>query len=154
MIKASELKIGNYLQDRENRLCKVESIDISFIDSIVGEAFKAPAIVGGLTSLPHKSIKLTDEWLVKLGFEKEPEKYNSVKYKIPYKFNWDKNPLVYFIIYDFEYHASGEDFKGWLIPLTDGEFFMSCKNVEVKYLHELQNLYFAITSNELSLAKI
>ena len=73
MIKAIELKIGNYLFDREDRLCKVESIDVAFIDSIVGEPFKAPAIIGGLTALPHKPIELTETWLEKFGFKEKFE---------------------------------------------------------------------------------
>lgn len=71
---------------------------------------------------------LTEDILLKYGFTKHGTKYT----------------LNDFIIYDFEYHANGNDFKGWIVPLTDGDFFMSGKFLEIKYLHELQNTYLRI----------
>ena len=127
-IKANELRIGNYLQDRENRLCKVESIDIAFIYSIVGEAFKAPAIYGGLTSLPHKPIPLTEDILLKCG---------------AWTSDWDNNSsyrigisLDYILAINLELNT----FQLGDLDLT-----------QIKYLHQLQNLYFALTGEELNI---
>ena len=126
MIKAIELKIGNYLFDREDRLCKVEAIDLAFIDSVVGEAFKAPAIIGGLTALPHKPIELTETWLEKFGFKMvagnaEKDNYLLWKNKTTHNFDFVLN----------EPHSN----KRIVTP--------------IKYVHQLQNLYYALTNEEL-----
>ena len=67
-MKANELRIGNYLKDKENRLCKVEKLDITDKYSDLCE-IDAPAIIGGLTSLPVKPIPLTEEWHFKCNIE-------------------------------------------------------------------------------------
>lgn len=61
MVK-EEFKYGNYLKDRENRLCKVEKID--------KEGFEAYAINYPITSLPVGPIVLTVDLVTKLGFKK------------------------------------------------------------------------------------
>lgn len=121
MIKIGELRIGNYLHDRENRLCKVESISIGLKDSVVGEAFKAHAIVGGLTSLPHKTIPLTEEILLKCGFER------------------------------YEFDNGQYRFKNRLIVIRDGKFVDYGSDVIITSLHQLQNLYFSLTGEELTI---
>ncbi len=78
MIKANELRIGNYLYDREGRLCKVGLITTDRDSHPRG--FEAPAIKGGMTALPNKPILLTEEWLLKLGFELLKGKW--VKWKV------------------------------------------------------------------------
>lgn len=60
--KIEELSIGNIMLDRLNRICKVEEI--------LKYEFKAPAIQGGITSLPNKPMPLTKEILKdNLGFD-------------------------------------------------------------------------------------
>ena len=78
---------------------------------------------------------LTEDILLKYGFTKHGAKYT----------------INNFDLYDFEYHANGNDFKGWLVPLTDGDFFMSGKFIEIKYLHELQNIYYVHKKQELNI---
>jgi hypothetical protein len=75
-----------------------------------------------------RPIKLTEEWLINFGFEKQME----WTYKIPIKGN---NFLVYYI---------GE--KGWSIGNKNYSDF------ECIYVHQLQNLYFALTGLELELS--
>lgn len=60
--KIEELSIGNMMLDAKDRICRVEEL--------YKYEFKAPAIVGGLTSLPNKPMPLTKEILRdNLGFE-------------------------------------------------------------------------------------
>jgi hypothetical protein len=70
-------------------------------------------------------IRLTEKWLLKFGFEwkqiKDVSSYTLSKLEI-YQYSSNNNKIF------FEY--------------SDGE-------VELKYVHQLQNLYFALTGNEL-----
>lgn len=74
-------------------------------------------------------IPLTWEWLIKLGFTGSVDS----------GFGKDAIELNYITTddhFEFEYRTSS---KGWMI-------------VPVKYVHQLQNLYFALTGEELKLA--
>jgi len=76
----------------------------------------------------YEPIPLTDEWLDKFGFEldEETEMYNLI------------TPLQ-FIDYSFEIIKNAHDrFYQW-------------RHIKVKYVHQLQNLYFALTNEELIL---
>jgi len=117
-MKATNFRIGNYLNDREGRLCKVESI---LFDKEDGYTVKAPAIAGPTTSLPNQPIMLTKEWLIKFGFV-NGEKNN---------FSFTKNMQLRIIGYESDYN---------------GIWFG-----ELQHVHQLQNLYFALTGEELTL---
>lgn len=73
----------------------------------------------------YKAIPLTEEWLLKFGFEKE---YGTFKI---------------------------EGFKCWITKYTSEPNLYSANigNIKIstlKYVHELQNLYFALTGSELT----
>lgn len=74
----------------------------------------------------EKPIPLTEEWLVKLGFKKD---------RIDY---WRPDEWFYAIN-----------------QKSDGTFWLAedeCDPVtEIKYVHQLQNLYFALTGEELTI---
>lgn len=72
----------------------------------------------------YEPIPLTEEWLIKFGFIK-----NTRFYRHP-KTMWD------YSLIDNEL----ELFSGW-----DGDTY----TVSCKYVHQLQNLYFALTGQEL-----
>lgn len=60
-VKATELRIGNYLVDREDRLCKVEAVKPDEYNDW-DYSFEAPAISGAITGLPHKPIEFNKDW--------------------------------------------------------------------------------------------
>ena len=92
---------------------------------IISELEKAPQ-----SQLWCKPIPLKEEWLIKLGFEKS--KVSSHFYK---------EKLTIQIANELEYHKKGRVyFNSWAI-------LEEC----IKYVHELQNLYFAITNEELTM---
>lgn len=66
-------------------------------------------------------IEITENWLVNLGFEKNITDWNIIWTKKEFGLSFEDNK------YEFAYSISKE----------------------VKYIHELQNLYFAITGEEL-----
>src|SRR5690242_9424128 len=102
MIKASELRIGNYITD-------VDSGQMVKIVPIEEEGFEY-----------FQAIPLTEEWLLKAGF-KHGELY--------------LNDLII-----------GNDLPFMRISFIngDGDFGLECQ-----YVHQLQNLCFALTGKEL-----
>jgi hypothetical protein len=77
----------------------------------------------GLYNVPYPKIKgviLTEEWLLKMGFEVNNGYYNQYRYK-------DR-----------------------LIVIRDGKLVDYGTSVILEYVHQLQNLYFALTGEELT----
>ena len=70
-----------------------------------------------------KPIPLTEKWLLDFGFENKEE-------------NWEKSDSN---LWDF------------LIILDYESFMYSYSKLEIKHVHQLQNLYFALTGEELTL---
>jgi hypothetical protein len=81
------------------------------------------------TDISHcKPIELTEEWLLKFGLEK----ISIWTFSLNLVGNLD---LIYY---------SGE--KGWSVGLKSYSDFSN-----LKYVHQLQNLYFALTGKELKI---
>jgi len=124
-MKANELRIGNYFEDIEGRLCRVDVISRDKEDT------RITAIQGGLTFLPVKPIPLTEEWLLKFGF----------------------------IDNDWAFINNGLELSWSIRRCESGErscFYLSDKfpedfQIRVEYVHTLQNLYFALTGEELTI---
>ena len=74
----------------------------------------------------YQPIPLTEEWLLKFGFKKDSIFGVDIKYKIGY-------------------------FEVWYFRNTDSYMLENIKNMKVfiKYVHQLQNLYFALCNEEL-----
>lgn len=87
-------------------------------------------------------IILTEEWLSKLGY-KETESFVT-DYKLFYinDGNFDGNFIVRFYRDDIDVAPFSK------IPLRSGDLFQS---ISIQYVHQLQNLYFALTGEELTL---
>lgn len=121
-MEVKELRIGNWvLLDWENVYRKVNVNVLAYIS----RSEKINKIH------PFKPITLTEEILLKCGFEKDLE--DSVNNNIDYILN----NCEYWI----QYH---EDVNNFI-------FFGGGNSLGIKlnYLHQLQNLYFALTGKEL-----
>ena len=108
-MKASELRIGNLVYDNLGGTLKIKGISLE-------------------SDLSHiKPIPLTEEWLLKFGFEfdEEDDAYQKGKYKV--------------LVSD----------EGCLFFIDVGYYFEEI--AEFNYVHQLQNLYFALTNEELIL---
>jgi len=111
MIKANELRVGNLLN------YQTAEADVVTCQTDFGTIQWATEDPKGF-NLVHTPIPLTEEWLVKIGFE---------------KIVWD----------DFTFFRK----KGLDIEIHDGGFYA---NRKIENVHTLQNLYFALTGEELT----
>jgi hypothetical protein len=107
-MKASELRIGNYVQLEGLK----RPIRVSIIDTTETS-----------TDTKAKPIPLTEEWLLKFGFKKDFNGY-------------------YFGLLSFSITRNNE----FMICVNDRPTETICYSV-----HQLQNLYFALTGKELTL---
>lgn len=123
MIKAEELKIGNLIQDLE---IEPYYFEVEELRKYVGYSIWAFYRKGSVKAKEVEPIPLTEEWLVRFGFEKQM----AWTYR---KHISGNNYLVYYL---------GE--KGWSINNKNYSDF-NCQ-----YVHQLQNLYFALTQTELT----
>lgn len=129
MIKAAELRIGNFLHGDNDPDMYVVSIDansgveMGFLGMSLDEANDYGLWHYDFSDL--KPIPLTEEWLVKFGYE-------------------DKNKHNFFgtlglLISNKHYYVSFTSENGVCI----------FQKHEIKSVHQLQNLYFALTGEEL-----
>lgn len=121
-MKSNELRIGNIVRVLGRKECEGEQI-------VRGVSELTVAIEAGqihTVQIEHLfPIAITEEWLVRFGFDRNYGEYT-------------KGCLML----DCEY--------------TDNGVFVTCVHekcvpVDTKYLHQLQNLYFALTGEELQL---
>jgi hypothetical protein len=135
MIQANELRIGNWVKGiGHNVIWLIEGVEKGFIFSSnnwrIVESFEP--------------IPLTEEWLLKFGFEKI--KYNSEEtgYGVDY------------VLTKYDEHGFGftleycEDFSICILGQKDDVGISPNLNV-LRNVHQLQNLYFALTGEELTI---
>lgn len=131
MIKANELRVGNLLFETgiidgyENlpdseKLTVIVAV-INDIDQVVRDLQDNMHAYDSLYPIP-----LTEEWLLKFGFEKDWTGYALE----------DKNSLSFSVTKNGAYLAC------WLDRSL---------GITIKYVHQLQNLYFALTGEELTI---
>lgn len=122
---ANELRIGN-LVDLGNRIAKV--IEIGHLACVVVDLEESQDTLEDYERT--KPIPLTEEWLLKFGFEinRQSKEENNI---------WRCYSEEGF----FEIEQIGDGFF-----LDDN----ACYGTELNYVHQLQNLYFALIGEELT----
>lgn len=116
-----ELRIGNFVNKDE------EVFSISY-DGDIELCYDTPEKGSGFytdTIINVKPIPLTEEWLEKFGFE------------------MGKNPKI-IQLFPMQLLETPNGFEYFLGHGFGGKFIV------IKYLHQLQNLYFALTGEELT----
>ena len=123
-MKANELRIGNYIQDRKGNEAIVEEIS--------KDSFKAYS--GCISYLPFEPILLTGDWLLKFGF------YNDLDSWF-YSLDFDKKMETFKIAPIYSNNNHSGMFK-----------VLNCQSLikKTQYVHQLQNLFFAFTGEELT----
>jgi len=120
-MKANELRIGNLLQGDKIQLAN-QGIYSDGIFAITGYGISEFEL-GRL--LKAKPIPLTEEWLLKFGFEKLTKRFRK--------------------------EVNGYWYTVW----DSGQFDVDNKAISFncKYVHKLQNLYFDLTGEELTITE-
>jgi len=127
-MKANELRIGNLLlwDDQPERILKVSEIGFNkYKDRFVSFENGDGCLLDSDSGLIP--IQLTEEWLVRFGFEK------------------DRNGYALHDKMSLSIHVSKE--LGFVPCWSD--LVLSIK-YNLQYVHQLQNLYFALTGQELT----
>lgn len=150
-MKASELRIGN-LAMVDNKIvfagsCETPSIAKKSnnwrLHDIKDEIF--------FYSLSQaRPIPLTEEWLLRFDFEKDKEKgRHGYRYSIGYQ------DFRYVISKDWR-ETTSHHFGIWYIDSPRESDLTEVYNFaeQIIYVHQLQNLYFALTGEELTLKNI
>ena len=123
-MKKEELRIGNYVISKMCGQIKVQFIPVD------------------IDMENYEAIPLTEEWLIKLGYK------NAESYIISYRLfyindgNFDGDFIVRFYRDDIDVAPFSK------IPVHGRDQFLS---ISIQYVHQLQNLYFALTGEELTL---
>ena len=125
MIKASELRIGNWIIDRTYTTPQEECIDIN--------TFHLIAINEDVLEL-YSPIPLTKELLLKFGFKENRKGYCKF-------IDWTKGAYNNKSRRNFVIRFSNKD--NYRIEMQ------SMAITIVRYVHELQNIYFALTGEAL-----
>ena len=128
-MKAHELRIGNWVADRGGKQWIIDSWERH--DKVSAEApYLGESEFGEITGHPLteyveylQPIPLTEEWLIKFGFIKHP-----------------KFEEVFLIINKIGLYVDSS------IRLACDEY-----EIQIEHVHQLQNLYFALTSEELTI---
>ena len=144
MINERELRIGNYFEPKTREWSSsydmVEALSITQTGCDFAGYLKDEHLgyVFG-TYASFKPIPLTEEWLIKFGFESINNDLNeewSIESKEGDLFLWNNDNSF----------GVADSVKAY----ERGEYFASCVGL-CKHVHTLQNLYFALTQTELKI---
>ena len=114
-MKQTELRIGNYVMNDRivNTVTSIGKRSIGQITTQGNDILSRTELI--------KPIPITEEWLIKFGFEK----------RTPDGYYFDKGRMS--------------------INLPDVYYKINFTLVKIYYIHQLQNLYFALTNKELTI---
>jgi len=131
-MKATELRINNYVS-RDGAECIVKGLTDGIISVDVFVSAPGNMATSGALIIP---IPITEDWLIRFGF---------TKYKLSCKLRVDDWCFEYSRAFDGIYSFILESNGYYEAP---GELDLS---QVCQYVHQLQNLYFALTGKELTL---
>lgn len=154
---AKSLMLGNYLQDHRGRLCIVEELVKEKIEYDV----KAYAIYGAVTTLPLSPIPITEQWLKDFGFEEKERRAREVMFQ-------KEHNRIFYIFY-LNAHLDCDNANCGILgvyspeetielPISKNDFlkkhFPGCLHNfawNIKYVHQLMNVWHSATGHELKL---
>jgi hypothetical protein len=139
-MEAKELRIGNWIIDyeaepEETIYYQVEEIQRLSNNKALNQTLGVTYRKGSCWTCDIEPIPLTEEWLLKFGFEKGEDEYNFNGFDLE-----NRNTDLFLSV-------------DKIIKLKDnfGCWYFGAYLRELKHVHQLQNLYFALTNRELKL---
>lgn len=136
-MEAKELRIGNYIR------VKGETNNALLVRCLDGKLIRTNYL--SLQSCEFEPIPLTEEWLVRFGFIKKCD-YEQQDWE------WGKLSILNSRRGVGLYNYTGDRYLDyWCITFREDVGCGWCDLNEIEYVHQLQNLYFALTGEELEL---
>lgn len=132
-MKATELRIGNYYQYAGD-----SGIVYTQVQAIKYNQFGLLSDFDGTNFEICKPIPLTEEWFLLFGFEKLPND----------EFFFKRHKIEVFKYSKGNFFLLGGNHITYGIGLHD---IWQGMEINIQYVHQLQNLYFALTGEELTL---
>ncbi len=137
MITANELRIGNWILAPNGEKKFVENISETLFNILID----GDGVIGGYSLKEYSGIPLSGELLVKCGFEKRKLK------------EWDEFILpIGDDLWVIQISIANDDKIIYSVLMANGGYDDAGEkdlSALCKYLHQLQNLYFALTNTEL-----
>jgi hypothetical protein len=133
---AQELRTGNFIYDSRENIVEVGGINI--YGRILVEDKSCDD--GYYTLSDSKPIPLTEEWFERFGLLKSLGYYFEIDKKKNIEFGWNDKNMWY--VY-FRNKSKG---------LAIDDDYVILRN-DLSYVHQLQNLFFALTGSELTIKK-
>lgn len=141
-LKPQELRIGNLIMDEDGKICPIVSVDSEreFYQQSVDKKFIGTVSLyygdwkgsSGRWIEKCKPIPITEEYLIRLGFQRKSRGKDFVWIHDYYMFNNVKSG--WYFVFKFD----------GLISFCFGKLFVK----EFRFVHQLQNFYFEITGDE------
>jgi hypothetical protein len=127
-MEAAELRIGNIVFFHDTEMGK---ITYTHEEIIRGYEIQALEVDGYIRDVEVEPIPLTEEWLLKFGFKQDS--YSYIK---------GVHQKIFSGVMKFDFNETLKDWEfsvGYITDIT-----------RILYVHQLQNLYFALTGEELT----
>ncbi len=150
MIDVKELKIGNYYSSASEHYLskfddKIEQLESLLKDNKWAGGHCLISSNGNKTAIKYvKPIPLTEEILLKCGLTKHYDAKAGSDY-LHLHIQGSTIRDSSHIRFDIEENSS-ITWKGWIFNQNQVDFFIP---YDLKYLHQLQNIYFALSGKEL-----
>jgi hypothetical protein len=150
-VSVTDLRIGNWIMDRGNKAWQIDcwehSTKVASKEPIIGicNFTKKPIHGHPLTEEVNflKPIPLTEEWLLKFGFKQKPINGFEINYFTDCKESAEKMGILINLC---------SNRCAILDTDTDEQSAMTSKIIY--YVHQLQNIYFALTGSELQIGNL
>ena len=137
MIKPNELRLKNYVSTPAGNIYKIDAITET---EVKARLLSSPMpVILNCSSL--RGIPLTSEWLLKFGFKKSEPAFDNIE--LPY---WVKKGVCLF------FNSSPPE-NTYLIGqgYSYENIYYAARIRWIYNVHELQNIYYALTSEELTI---